>query len=98
MNKETAGQYLPLVQALADGRQLQEKVSVDVHEQKWSDCFHPEFDRYPASNYRIKPDPREIWVNEYPAGGNHVHKSAESAEQGKMGTRAVTRRYREVLE
>ena len=57
MNKENAHEYLPLVQALADGRQLQHK---NEHGE-WVDietivCVAPQ-------KLRIKPEPRtfEMW-------------------------------------
>jgi len=65
MNKENAHEYLPLVQALADGKTIQHK-SFDNH---WVDIddhkiiyFHE-----PSHYYRIKPEPRTfvIYVNKY---------------------------------
>jgi hypothetical protein len=62
MNKENAHKYLPLVQALADGKTIQHK-SFDDH---WIDIddhkiiyFHE-----PSHYYRIKPEPRtfEVWL------------------------------------
>lgn len=56
MNKNDAAQYLPLVQALADGKTLQSNVSGT-----WDDIDEPLFQNSPTT-YRIKPEPREIWV------------------------------------
>ena len=61
MNKDNAHEYLPLVQALADGKTIQIKAT------EWEDFEEHEnieFDADP-SNYRIKPEPRkfEILVN-----------------------------------
>jgi hypothetical protein len=65
MNKENAHKYLPLVQALADGKTIQHK-SFDNH---WIDIddhkiiyFHE-----PSHYYRIKPEPRtfEVWVDSF---------------------------------
>lgn len=100
MNASNAKDYLPIVQALSEGRQLQERIYVDVDEYSWKDCQHPEFDRYPAENYRIKPEPRELWVNELPNVGTVAFESEEQAiEHAKRyGIGHVTRRYREVLE
>ena len=59
MNKENAHLYLPLVQALADGKTIQHKMS-----KNWTDIDdnvvigfydHPE-------NYRIKPEPRTFTI------------------------------------
>jgi hypothetical protein len=59
MNKENARLFLPLVQALADGKTIQHKMS-----KNWTDIDdhvvigfydHPE-------NYRIKPEPRTFKI------------------------------------
>jgi hypothetical protein len=60
MNKENAHEYLPLVQALADGKTLQYK-----HSSKgWTDCNELYFDVM-LECYRIKPEPRtfDVWIN-----------------------------------
>ena len=57
MNKDNAHLYLPLVQALADGRVIQ---SVDS-DGEWFDMSDPQFCSKP-DRYRIKPEPREWWV------------------------------------
>ena len=61
MNAENAHEYLPLVQALADGKTLQYK-----HSSKgWTDCNELYFDVM-LECYRIKPEPRtfDVWRNE----------------------------------
>ncbi|MCX2894843.1 hypothetical protein ORG27_14785 [Stenotrophomonas lactitubi] len=92
MNKDNAKDYLPLVQALADGKVIQ--IEIDG---VWTDGNEFHFVDQP-SEYRIKPEPREIWVNEYAEGDHHMHYSAESAEHARGICAAVTRRYREVIE
>lgn len=92
MNKSNARDYLPLVQALAEGKVIQVlgvNGWVDI-EAELSLCFA-------ADQYRIKPEPREIWVNEYPNEINSAYRSYDLAashclEYGK------TVRYREVIE
>ena len=54
MTKETAKEYLPLVQALAEGKTIQFKGLCD-----WVDLDSPPFDAAPYC-YRIKPEPR-VW-------------------------------------
>jgi hypothetical protein len=60
MNKDNAKDFLPLVQALADGKTLQKKTC-----DGWVDLPGNAitFSNYPES-YRIKPEPREwdMWV------------------------------------
>lgn len=60
MNKENAHLYLPLVQALADGKTLQYKSLsgwVDLSEFEYSPFDLPK-------DFRIKPEPRtfEMWL------------------------------------
>ena len=52
MNKENAHEYLPLVQALSEGKTLQ--VLLD----EWEDYEDIEFDNIQARFIRIKPTPR----------------------------------------
>lgn len=57
MNKDTAKDFLPLVQAMADGKTIQLKHA----RSGWTDVkvmatyIEPD-------NYRIKPEPREVYV------------------------------------
>ena len=53
MNKQTAQQYLPLIQALAEGKTLQYKDSLN---NKWLDATDLSFALAPE-RYRIKPEP-----------------------------------------
>ena len=55
MNRDNAHLYLPLVQALAEGKTIQL-----VDDGRWSDCGNLEF-IYPADQYRIKPEPKTAW-------------------------------------
>ena len=57
MNKDNAREYMPLVQALADGKTLQYK-----HSSKgWTDCNELYFDVM-LECYRIKPEPRTFEI------------------------------------
>lgn len=66
MNKDNAHEYLPLVQALADGKQLQVPIRYNLDQIKWEDCDEISF-IYTADQYRIKPEPRTfpLWINRY---------------------------------
>jgi hypothetical protein len=55
MTKENVHQYLPLIQALAEGKIIQEYIGGD---NEWIDNDTPWFQR-PHECYRIKPEPRE---------------------------------------
>ncbi len=59
MNAQDAKDYLPLVQALADGKTIQH-----ANGNGWYDKNEPDF-TCPASYYRVKPEtpnPRHWWI------------------------------------
>ena len=58
MNKDNAHEYLPLVQALADGKTIQ----VQGGDGNW---YNSKLINTPPSRYRIKPEPRtfEMWLS-----------------------------------
>ena len=62
MTKETAHLYLPLLQALANGKTLQCK---DITGE-WSDLLNVTLAQEPQ-HYRIKPEPRvwKVWVDSH---------------------------------
>lgn len=64
MNASNAKDYLPLVQALAEGMVIQEKVWTDVGKWEWRDTVEVDLFRYTLSEYRIKPEPRVIRYRE----------------------------------
>lgn len=92
MNKQTAKDYLPLVQALADGKVIQ----INNGHGLWVDLGENVHFRDFPSEYRIKPEPREIWVNEY-ADSAFMYKTEDEAKR-QAAPGVVRRRYREVLE
>lgn len=65
MNKENAHLYLPLIQALADGKTIQENnyQTCPPARYEWTDLQSPNFTREP-DRYRVKPELREwnMWV------------------------------------
>jgi hypothetical protein len=93
MNKDNAKDYLPLVQALADGKVIQ-----IFDSGKWHDIDNPSFIG-PSVCHRIKPEPKEIWVNIYDATGHvgYAYDSEEAAiRESAFGIE--TARFREVIE
>ena len=56
MNKDTAKDYLPLVQALAEGKTIQKFSDGDG----WEEVVSPNF-ASPAKLYRIKPEQKKGW-------------------------------------
>lgn len=58
MNKDNAKDFLPLVQALAEGKTLQHRTAPG---RAWHDVTVVGFGGDPE-NYRIKPEPLVVWV------------------------------------
>lgn len=96
MNKDNAKDYLPLVQALADGKAIQLAATTG----EWRDHLEPDFSLLPQE-YRIKPEPREIWRNRTADGvEGSVFPTKESAIKalGEFYEPVTQVRYREVIE
>lgn len=98
MNASNAKDFLPLVQALAEGKSLQYNANRADQTPKWEEREEFTFDE-PPTEYRIKPEPREIWVNEW-ADGKRIFDSQNDASLHAMQYPLVrsTTRYREVIE
>jgi hypothetical protein len=96
MNKDNAKNYLPLVQALADGKIIQFLTLQGVY----VDSRNPDFSA-PASDYRIKPEPMVVWLNEYP-GQNIIysdpHDTQSSADDAASPFRSRCVKFVECLE
>jgi hypothetical protein len=94
VNASNAKDYLTLVQALADGKVIQ----IRTHDGQWVDLGTTVHFGDVPSEYRIKPEPREIWVNRKDGydSERHFHCEAEAKEFANPG--ATQHRYREVLE
>lgn len=61
MNAQNAHEYLPLIQALADGKTIQRRI---YESDEWEDYDQVTGENYPHC-YRIKPEPRtfELWLD-----------------------------------
>lgn len=58
MDKSNAKDFLPLVQALAEGKTIQQRTGSGC---AWHDVTSVSFGGDPQ-NYRIKPEPAVVWV------------------------------------
>lgn len=95
MNKDNAKDYLPLVQALSEGKVIQGRMA---YSGRWED-MPEEFDfSGPAESYRIKPEPREYWSNRYSSGGEVYGYESEESAKNDADPGAIQVRYREVIE
>ena len=98
MNKYDAHLFLPLVQALADGKDLQ----VLNNAQVWVEFNDIGFS-LDVSKYRIKPEPREVWFVENPTNGFLYYESFKDeklARTNASNNLAYTKvvKFREVIE
>ena len=94
MNAINAKDYLPLVQALIEGKTVQYRLLGE----KWSTGGDVDFS-LPPDQYRIKPEPREIWVNVYPNEvGCGIYHSREEAIRRCANDTAKQVFFREVIE
>lgn len=96
MNQSNAKDYLPLVQALADGRVIQRRDCGN----DWADASELDFTWAP-DRYRIKPEPREWWMIEITRDGICVGRYTffllAEAEQFSRDTGGELIHVREVL-
>ena len=70
MTREDAKKLLPIIEAYANGETVQIRKG-----DYWGENEYYTFAGSPNS-YRIKPKPREFWVNEYTKGvGDYLYKS-----------------------
>ena len=98
MNRKQAKELLPIIQAYVNGWEIEIRCS-----DEWIDlCDNPIFDGVPE-NYRIKPEPRVLYVNDYGgdlAGVNWTTKKEAVAVRGRgeNSDNAKTVKFIEVLE
>lgn len=94
MNKHDAIEFVPLINALAEGKTIQVKM---LHSGEWLDSTgNLAFDG-PREEYRVKPEPKEYWFNRYESHEAGPYDSKESAAN-HGGNTATQVRYREVME
>lgn len=99
MNRERAKELLPIIEAFANGEEVEYRWS---EVPQWADCGEvgPGFED--EVEYRIKPKPREFWVapflkaNEMPSGGSD--RLGQYCEVSQYGGWAGTIKVREVLD
>lgn len=98
MNAQTAKDYLPLVMALSEGKTIEYRV---MHDGSWAWATMLDIDfTDPADRYRIKPEPRDFWINVYGdcVGLNvNIHPTKEMAENNASSHRKELIHVREVL-
>lgn len=87
MTKDNARDYLPLVQALAEGKVIQINTG---SERGWHDFQCDVSFDLPPNHYRIKPEPRVWWVNECKNGkGEPVYIFCNSSKEARKASYAL---------
>lgn len=93
MTRDEARAMAALMLAYADGKTVQQ-----LSHQGWLDLSNPAFQAH-LSHYRIKPEPKEAWVNECLDGSGLSYKSKHDALQFKdYDNTRVAVHYREVCD
>ncbi len=96
MTKDEAKEYLPLITALAEGKTIQ---FLNTTSKEWRDCNTMNVFGYAPECFRIKPEPKVIWVNEYTDGNHNAYRSKERAmNMSKNDNTRVAVKYIEVIE
>lgn len=94
MNASNAKDFLPLVQALAEGRVIQ----FNSRHAGWTDTDWI-YSEQPVERYRIKPEPREVWVNHYTDSRFDTGPYNSERQARILANSGATQvRYREVIE
>lgn len=86
---------IAVMRAYLDGKQIQVRGTVF----DWSDVTNPSFD-WSKLSYRVKPEPKAVWINEYDYRRGSWHSSPEDARRCAIerGLRRVAVKYVECVD
>ncbi len=93
MTREQAKHLIPLMEAHARGEAIQ---ALDHGE--WVDTEDPQFGLFEHQYFRIKPTPREWWINTYEGNAGAMYPTKEIAKAKKGSAASETIHVREVLD
>jgi hypothetical protein len=100
MNREKAAELWPILKAYAEGAEIEYRgtaASSSVWPDTWTGVKGPTFQ--PDLEYRIKPKPREVWVNFYESRLPATYRTEAAARETATPTAlAVAVHMREVIE
>lgn len=86
-----------IIQAAIDGRRIEIKSRVSC-DQQWRETYYTVFN-FAQFDYRLKPAPREFFLNVYAGERSHIaHESEASANRDALASRSECIRVREVVE
>jgi hypothetical protein len=94
---KTTAEKIAVMQAFEDGKEIQFRNN--SRPDSWIDCPNPAWN-WEMTDYRVKPEPRVIWVNEYSDGLNTWHYQTREDANINIGRRAriACRKFVEVME
>jgi len=90
---KTLQEKIAVMQAAAEGKKIEFRDLVYV---AWADCPNPKWN-WGYFDYRVKPEPREFWINLYPCN-MYPYDSKESADLCASTARLECIHVREVIE
>jgi hypothetical protein len=100
----TIQEQIKILQAIADGKKI-ERYKKDPLQQQWEPVLCPldiingykclDFIKY---SYRIKPEPRTFWVNQYKDSFGDLYTTEEEAKSKSIDTKVRIIKLVEVLE
>ena len=94
----TIDEMIDVLRAAQDGMTIQYRNKLSAG--SWweaEDSLGLSFD-FSGIDYRVKPEPREFWLNVYPHGSVCIHETEEEANRNRCGVTSRTIKVREVLE
>jgi len=98
MNREETKELIKVMQAYVDGEIVQVRHQADP-DRLWVDCVCSPDWFFHNHEYRIKPKPRIIWVNEYPHDiCAHTSKDRASFNANRSDAVGIAVPYRELTE
>lgn len=96
MNREQAKLLAPVIAAFGEGRDIQYSMSGGIWITYTGNTHDPIITSF-GYNWRIKPEPREWWVNIYPNDAM-IHENKESADISANLSRIECIRVREIID
>lgn len=79
MNRERAKELLPIIQAFAEGKEIQYISTLPNDHHVWLFTSSPQW--ADEHDYRIKPEPRELWLVSYNEVSCSLYPTKEEAEK-----------------
>ena len=93
----TIDEMIAVLQAAKEGKTIQARRISDLPCLPWQTTDKPQWD-FGSTEYRIVPEPRDIWLYEYPGGILGYHYTFKELKEVAEPQRSRMRHFREVIE